>query len=46
MSIAKTLNPSLAKSRAIVPAINVLPTPPFPDTAIFIIFPLLLIVNL
>jgi len=46
LSIAKTLNPSLAKSRASVPATSVFPTPPFPDIAIFIFFPLPLIVSL
>jgi len=35
--MAKTLNPSIAKSRAKVPAIKVLPTPPLPATAILIL---------
>lgn len=35
LSIAKTLNPSFANNLASVPAINVFPTPPFPDIAIF-----------
>jgi hypothetical protein len=34
--MAKTLKLSLANSLANVPAIKVLPTPPFPATAIFI----------